>query len=135
MAGQTEEFRRLITLVESLDEARAPQEPVTFGIMKSRDFEESLKRNMKVFPDLAEKLKKFLEVKLSDPMKARYGKHDSPFKPGTPLAGFMHCHLRDDAVLIYSLKNRNVNLLYICTHAEMEGKNTNKLAKRITALA
>lgn len=139
MVGHAGEFRRLIDLVgevlheEALEEAKQ-QTPVTFGITRSSIFDESLKRNMKIFPDLADKLKKFLDLKVADPLNSRYGKHDGPFKPGTPLSGYMHCHLRDDAVLIYSLKNRNVNLLYICSHAEMEGKNTVKLSKTLAAI-
>jgi mRNA-degrading endonuclease YafQ of YafQ-DinJ toxin-antitoxin module len=134
MAGSiTEIIRQYINLVtESLDEGklkqRQPQQPVTappsneFGVVQGKHFEDSLKRCEKVFPDLREKLKKFLTVKRDDPLRSRYGKHDGPFATGTPLAGYMHCHLRDDAILIYTLKNRNINLLLICNHADIEGK-------------
>lgn len=130
MVGGSYEIRRLMGIVSELCEA-----PIkTFGLSKSPEFDESFKKHVKVFPDLGEKLKKFIDLKTNDPLNSKYGKHDGPFKSGTPLAGFSHCHLRDDAVLIYSLKNQTVNLILIVSHSEMEGKSTMKLAKRISSL-
>lgn len=134
MVGQSGEIRRLISLVESFLFEKPKQPSAAFGLSKSSEFDESLKRNMRIFPDLREKLEKFIELKLADPLNSKYGKHDGPFKAGTPLAGFNHCHLRDDAVLIYTMRNRTLNLVLICTHAEMEGKNTMKLSKKLNSL-
>jgi mRNA-degrading endonuclease YafQ of YafQ-DinJ toxin-antitoxin module len=135
MAGSiTEVIRGYINLInESLDEAKN-NEPVEFGVVMGSKFEESLKKHERVFPDLREKLKKFIEVKKDNPIQGRYGKHDSPFSTGTPLAGYMHCHLRDDAILIYTMKNRNINLLLVCSHAEIDGaKKASKVANLLAA--
>jgi mRNA-degrading endonuclease YafQ of YafQ-DinJ toxin-antitoxin module len=108
-----------------------PSAPTEWGVLHSNMFEVSLREHMVVFPDLPEKLAKFLEVKMENPLTARYGKHDRPFTG--PLVGFWHAHLRDDAILIYNLKNRCVHLVCICSHAEMEGKRAVKLGKKIAA--
>ena len=145
MAGSiTEIIRQYINLVnESLDEAKIkhkqqasapqPQANAEFGVVEGKHFAASLTKAEKIFPDLKEKLKKFLEVKKSDPLRGRYGKHDGPFATGTPLAGYMHCHLRDDAILIYTMKNRNINLLLICSHAEIEGKRIKQVSALLAA--
>lgn len=100
-----------------------------WGISRTDLFEPSLKNRMRVFPDLPEKLAKFIEVKMQNPVMARYGKHDSPFTG--PLVGFWHCHLRDDAILIYNLKNRCVNLVMIVSHADIEKKAAVGIARKI----
>ena len=135
MAGSiTEVIRGYINLIEeSLDEAKKPA-PIEVGVVMGSKFEESLKKHERIFPDLREKLKKFVDVKKDNPLQGRYGKHDSPFSTGTPLAGYMHCHLRDDAILIYTMKNRNINLLLICSHAEIDGsKKAQKVASLLAA--
>lgn len=104
-------------------------EAVEWGVSKSPIFEQSLKNNLKTFPDLKEKLAKFIDVKLPNPLSTKYGKHDRPMTG--ELVGFWHCHLRDDAVLIYTLKNRNINLIYIATHAELEGKRLRRTGKKL----
>jgi mRNA-degrading endonuclease YafQ of YafQ-DinJ toxin-antitoxin module len=129
-------IRQLMTLCEGLTEAKnkkqAPepqqQQPQKAGlqIRVSNQFVPSLERNRTIFPDLSEKLIKFIQVKMNDPLNGRFGKHDSPFASGTPLAGFKHCHLRDDAILIYTMAGGCLNLYYICPHKEIEGKMTKK---------
>lgn len=93
-------------------------------------FQDSLERNTIIFKDLPEKLERFIDIKLSDPMKARYGKHDGPMTG--PFKGHNHAHLRDDAIVIYTLKGRKLNLIYIATHAEVEGKRCARTAERLT---
>lgn len=92
-------------------------------------FQDSLAANTVIFADLPERLRRFIEVKLPNPMNARYGKHDRQLT--ARLKGFWHTHLRDDAVLIYHLKDRCLTLVYIAKHSEIEGKRLNKLADRL----
>lgn len=111
------------------------QKPVASGrwdTTRSSLFEDSLARNTVVFKDLPEKLERFIDIKLADPMHARYGKHDGPMSG--PFKGFNHAHLRDDAIMIYTLKGRKLNLIYIATHAEVEGKRCARTAERLTRL-
>jgi mRNA-degrading endonuclease YafQ of YafQ-DinJ toxin-antitoxin module len=115
-------IRHYIDLIEAAQD---------WGISQSPVFAQSLADNMRIFPDLKEKLAKFVQVKLPNPIgpNARYGKHDSPMTG--PLVGFYHCHLRDDAILIYNLVNRCVNLVIIVSHAEIEGKRAKLTGKKI----
>jgi mRNA-degrading endonuclease YafQ of YafQ-DinJ toxin-antitoxin module len=83
---------------------------------------------MRVFPDLPAKISKFVETKKDNPLMARFGKHDSRMI-GT-LAGLWHCHLRDDAVLIYCLKNKCIHLIAVVSHADIEGKRLRATAAR-----
>lgn len=92
-------------------------------------FAESLKENERVFSDLGKRLEKFLSVKVPNPFGHRYGKHDR--RMTGDLAGFWHCHLRDDAVLIYSLVNRCIHLVYVAPHAELEGKRLRQTRERL----
>lgn len=78
------------------------------------------------FSDLNRKLIECIKVKMQDPLNGRYGKHDGGYKSGTPLVGFNHCHLRDDAILTYTMKDNALNLFYICPHSEIEGKAAHK---------
>lgn len=114
-------IRHYIDLIE------AAQRP--WNIERSPLFDESLASMRAVFPDIKDKLQKFIAVKLEDPLSTRYGKHDRPMTG--ILVGFWHCHLRDDAILIYNLKNRNVQLVYLCPHSEIEGKHERRTAKRL----
>jgi mRNA-degrading endonuclease YafQ of YafQ-DinJ toxin-antitoxin module len=102
----------------------------TWNISESSLFRDSLNRNSVVFRDLPQKLERFIEVKLDNPLSARYGKHDRPMTG--PLTGFWHAHLRDDAILIYNFKDRCVNLVYVATHAEVEGKRCKMTATRLS---
>lgn len=102
-------------------------------IERSELFEDSLNRSKEVFPDIGGKLDKFLATKSQDPLQNRYGKHDR--RMTGDLAGFWHCHLRDDAVLIYQLHGKTMTLVYIAPHAEIEGKRLKQTAKRLHAIA
>jgi mRNA-degrading endonuclease YafQ of YafQ-DinJ toxin-antitoxin module len=93
-------------------------------------FQESLERNAIVFNDLPEKLQKFKDVKGEDPLRCRYGKHDGPMTGR--FKGYHHAHLRDDAILIYKLKNKAVDLVYISSHAEIEGKRCKNTLDRLS---
>lgn len=92
-------------------------------------FIESFQRNQIVFADLGTKLERFIALKFHNPLTERYGKHDRPMTGA--LTGFWHCHLRDDAVLIYNLAERCINLVYIAPHAEIEGKRLQRTAMRL----
>ena len=101
--------------------------------VKSDLFDESLSRMSVTFPDLSGKLDKFLSIKSTDPLNSKYGKHDR--RMIGDLAGFYHAHLRDDAVLIYSLAKQVMTLVVITTHAEIEGKRLKLTARRLQQIA
>lgn len=112
-------------------EGKQPQARQPWGVSMTNIFAPSLAEHRRVFPDLDEKLAKFIGLKTPDPITARYGKHDRPFTG--PLVGFWHCHLRDDAILIYNLQNHAINLVAICSHSEIEGKRAQKMSKRLNS--
>lgn len=93
-------------------------------------FLESFERHLTVFRDLEAKIERFLDVKIENPISARCGKHDSAMTGD--LVGYWHCHLRDDAVLIYNLANSCINLVYIASHAEIEGKRLKRTAAKLS---
>lgn len=106
-----------------------------WGITRSNIFEDSLKRSMQNsrgggYTDLPQKIAKFLEVKIQNPLSNTYGKHDRPMTG--ELSGFWHCHLREDAILIYNLVNHCINLVYIVNHSEMEGKELKRTSKKLS---
>lgn len=100
---------------------------------RSPVFQGSLERHSVVFKDLPEKLDRFIDIKTSDPLNARYGKHDGPMTG--PLKGFSHAHLRDDAIVLYHMKGRKLNLIAVVSHAEVEGKRCLKFAERMKQYA
>lgn len=110
----------------------AAQPSGQWGVSRSSIFDQSLADNLRVFPDLADKLAKFVAVKADNPVAAKYGKHDRPLTGG--LVGLWHCHLRDDAILIYRLRNRCLHLVYIATHAEVEGKRLKMTKTRLKSV-
>lgn len=121
----------LIELIE-LYEEELNEDSTPWTISKTSIFDESLINMIKKYGDLKEKLSKFVQVKAANPLQERYGKHDRPLTG--PLVGFWHCHLRADAILIYKLeKNRSINLVYLCTHAEIEGNRLKKAAKKLSS--
>ena len=101
--------------------------------VKSDLFDESLNRMMVTFPDLSDKLSKFIVTKSRDPLNIKYGKHDR--RMIGDLAGFYHAHLRDDAVLIYTLAKQVMTLVLITPHAEIEGKRLKCMARRLQQIA
>ena len=105
----------------------------TWTVERSELFDDSLSKIAITFPDVGERLDKFVETKKNDPLKTRYGKHDR--RMIGDLAGFWHCHLRDDAVLIYSLGGKKMTLVYVAPHAEIEGKRLKQTAKRLHSVA
>lgn len=123
-----EQLRRLRDLIALAEAPKEPPKP--WSVSRSSIFDESLAHHSRKFKDLPDKLAKFLQVKSDNPLQNRYGKHDGPFT-GPPLLGFNHCHLRDDAVLIYHLANRCINLIVIVNHAEIEGKRMRQTANTI----
>lgn len=102
-----------------------------WGVSYSDIFADSLRENTVIFADLPDRVEKFIEAKSADPLSVRYGKHDRPMTGA--LVGFWHTHLKDDAVLVYNLVNRCVNLVYIAKHSEIEGNRLRKTAERLAA--
>lgn len=113
-----------------LNEAKKPaRAPTEWGITYSPIFESSLIEQLQTFPDLADKLARFVAIKKPNPVAATCGKHDRPMTG--ELVGLWHCHLRDDAVLIYRLKNHCIHFVCIVTHAQIEGKRLKMTRSRI----
>jgi mRNA-degrading endonuclease YafQ of YafQ-DinJ toxin-antitoxin module len=104
----------------------------SWSVEKSIDFERTLARMRVTFPDLPEKLEKFLATKIDDPVFSKYGKHDR--RMVGHLHGLYHCHLRDDAVLIYALSQKVIRLICVTPHAEIEGRRLKLTAQRIAKL-
>lgn len=119
MAGYS--LRELIDLIEG--KIKPSAEPWT--VSQSDTFADSMARIKITFPDIQDKLEKFIDVKIPNPLANRYGKHDGPMTG--PLIGFFHCHLRDDALLIYRLVQRSIFLVSVVTHADTEGKRGKNL--------
>lgn len=121
-------LRYLIDLIEGKKQA-VPQQPWT--VAPSDLFADSVAAIQKTFPDIKEKIEKFIQVKLPNPLdpSARYGKHDRPMVHA--LAGLLHCHLRDDAILIYDLRGRTLVMVAVVTHADIEGKRLRSTANRM----
>lgn len=123
-------LRDLIDLIEG-KKNKAPAAKQEWKVVMSNIFDETLRHTRRIFPDIDEKLGKFVQTKLPNPLDPnnRYGKHDRPCTH--ELSGFMHCHLRDDAILIYSLANHALNLIAVVSHADIEGKRLKQTAKRM----
>ena len=115
-------FRFLIDLLE----AEAP-----WGVSKSSLFDASFSAMLPRVSDLRQRLARFLDIKLPNPLSptARVGKSDSPLKP--PFQGLWHCHLAPDVILIYRLINRSIQLMLICQHADIEGKRMKVTARTL----
>jgi mRNA-degrading endonuclease YafQ of YafQ-DinJ toxin-antitoxin module len=112
-----------------IDLIEAAQQP--WGISRTPLFDESFQRLRTKYPDLGERLQRFIDIKLPDPITARAGKHDRPFT--AMLVGFWHCHLAPDAILIYRLANRSIQLVLVCQHADIEGKRLRQTARKLGA--
>jgi mRNA-degrading endonuclease YafQ of YafQ-DinJ toxin-antitoxin module len=126
MLGPT--LRFLIDLIEA---AEAPP----WGVTKSPLFDASFSAMLPKAPDLPERLARFLDIKLPNPLSptARAGKADSALKP--PFQGLWHCHLAPDVILIYRLVNRSIQLMLICQHADIEGKRMKATARTLAQAA
>lgn len=92
-------------------------------------FAPSLMLQIKRYSDLKEKLDKFVEVKKENPLIAKFGRNDYPFTGA--LVGFWHAHLKEDAIIIYNLKNRCINLICVVSHTEIEGRREKQVLKQI----
>ena len=116
-----------------LDLIEAAQAP--WGVSKTSLFDQSVQVMLPKVPDLRERLQRFIDLKLPNPLdpNAKAGKHDRPFT--NILVGFWHCHLAPDAILVYRLANRSIQLVLVCQHADIEGKRLMQTAKRLAAVA
>lgn len=106
----------------------------SWGVVASPLFDNSLIETRRVFSDIEDKLEKFIDLKAPNPLDPsnRMGKHDSIMTGA--LAGYWHCHLRDDAILIYKLTKRCIHLISIVAHADIEGKKKYKYAKKLAKI-
>jgi mRNA-degrading endonuclease YafQ of YafQ-DinJ toxin-antitoxin module len=112
-----------------LDLIEAAQSP--WGISRTNLFDTSLKAMLAKVPDLRDRLKRFIDIKIPNPIgsQALVGKHDRPFT--AELAGFWHCHLAKDLILIYRLHARSVQLVLLCQHAEIEGRHLQTMSRKL----
>lgn len=101
-------------------------EPVTFTMGKL--FLESFKEMKKTYPNLDKKYESFIGRKTEN-ITNKFGTHDYQFVGG--LSEFRHCHLMHDAILIYRIQKRNIELLYVCKHDEIKTRNIDRLIKRL----
>jgi len=63
-----------------------------------------------------------------EPLPAKMNDH----KLGGPFAGFMECHLDDDALLIYkTMSNGAIKLYRMCSHDDLKGPKTKALIKQL----
>jgi mRNA interferase YafQ len=83
-----------------------------------------------VAPDTppAERFKDFMEKKSKIPPERLPGTMRDHALTGA-LAGFKECHLDGDVLLIYTHEHDEVMLYRVCNHADIEGKNSKKMAK------
>ena len=102
-----------------------------WGVSKTDLFDQSLREMAAKVPDLRDRLKRFIDIKLPNPLSrdALVGKHDRPFT--ALLVGYWHCHLSRDAILIYRLQDRCVQLVMICQHSDIEGKRLVATARKV----
>jgi mRNA-degrading endonuclease YafQ of YafQ-DinJ toxin-antitoxin module len=116
-------IRSIIDLIEA---AQAP-----WTISKTPAFDASIQVMLPKVHDLRERLQRFIDIKLPNPLAAtaRAGKNDRPFT--ALLVGFWHCHLAPDAILIYRLANHSIQLILVCQHADIEGKRLQQMGKRL----
>lgn len=122
MAAAGSLIRQWLDLLEAIE--------TPWVIARGRLFDQSLEQMATKVPDLRERLARFATVKLPNPLsrEAVFGKHDTAF---TLMPGFRHCHLAPDAILIYRLVGRCVQLVLICQHHDIEGKRIRALGKRL----
>ena len=119
-------LRYFIDLIEAAD--------TPWGVSKTPAFDPSFNAMLPKVPDLDERLARFLNIKLPNPLSptAKAGKNDRPFT--VPLQPFWHAHLAPDAILIYRLLNRTIQLVLVCQHADIEGKRMKLMAKRLATV-
>lgn len=96
-----------------------------------RSFEASYLDKRKTYPDLDARYEAFVSLK-SHNIMTPFGKNDYPFGLGTgmTLAGYMHCHLKPDALLIYRRDGSVITMVYVATHREIRDKNAAVTVKK-----
>ena len=92
-------------------------------------FKSSVDSMEKKYPDLLTRLDRFIDVKTPNPLAIKYGKTDGPFSDY--LRGFWHCHLAPDAILIYRLRNRIIEMAIIVQHDDLSRKRIKTLDKQL----
>lgn len=107
----------------------APQGPWAVDVT-SAIFRQSVRDFKAIYPDVEERVFRFIKVKSDDPLNTRYGNNDAPMSSHGPFAGYMHAHLAPDLLILYTLKNRTLNLVALCQHADTEGKRAKNAARR-----
>jgi mRNA-degrading endonuclease YafQ of YafQ-DinJ toxin-antitoxin module len=81
------------------------------------------------YPNLDKKYDEFIKIKSAN-IRDNYGTHD--YALVGILAGFKHCHLAPDAILIYRVKDKTVEMLFMCQHDDMKQKNAKRLANKLS---
>lgn len=76
--------------------------------------------------DINEELKQFFQGKQTD-ITSQYNSKDVPFKPNSPLKGYMHAHLpklrsNNPLVLIYNKTGTTVNYFMVVLHSDYENQ-------------
>lgn len=94
-------------------------------------FEDSYIEKKESHPGMDAKYDEFVRVKSAD-INARFGSKDYPFnsKGNANLAGYMHCHLAGDALLIYRRDGNSIVMVYVATHREINEKNAKTTVKK-----
>ena len=77
---------------------------------------DSYLRYLKVRPSIKNKIKTFIEYKCQVPPLS-LGAHD--YALSGDLAGFMHCHLSGNILLVYVLDHSVLKLIMVCNHDEL----------------
>lgn len=116
-------------LIEAKGKPNTGSATLPWGISESAVFFDTFKTSLKIFADLETRLTQFIDRKKDNPLSSPYGKHDRPMTG--MFAGFWHAHLRDDAIIIYLLKNRCIHLVCIVPHADLEGKRQKSTHTRL----
>lgn len=96
-------------------------EKVTF--QEGPHFQDSFKRCAEMYPQsmLAKRYQKFIETK-SAGIDRPFGTRDYPLVYGN-LSGYKHCHLADDALLIYRRDRSTIISEYVATHRELKKRS------------
>lgn len=123
---------RLRELIDIIEGKKPPRDTSPWGVEMSEIFQSSMDKAKLRYSDIYDHLDRFLILKTPDPVSGpRFGNNDGPFT-GPLLSGFLHCHLREDAVLIYRLRDRKIFLIKVVSHSETEGRKQKILSKELS---
>lgn len=85
-------------------------------ILATAEFDKEIRFFMKGYPACLDKLKAFLDFRLTARPEQGFNSKDYPYRPGTPLAGWRHVHLIFGKVVVtYQMSDGEIRLC-IATH-------------------